>query len=224
MLRISSFAAALLILLACSVAPAQEYSVEVIDSAPETDDISAEFLKLFADKGIRIKRGGTRTAGEIWWTKQWEIDPEFEVSEERLYPFEPGQLIGLLHFSRRGKDFRDQSVSSGWYTLRFGLQPIDGNHEGTSPTRDFLLLVAAESDEPEKFWGTDELNESSSEAAGTTHPAMFCMRRATEGGELTIRHDDQTDWWTLHAVGKGVAGDKAVDVPVDLVVIGHAEE
>jgi hypothetical protein len=224
MLKISSFVASLSLLLVFSVARAQDHSVEVIDAAPEADEVSDELAKLLSDKGIRVKRGSTRTACEIWLCKEWKIDADFEANEERLYPFEPGQLIGLLHFSRRGSDFRDQQVSSGWYTLRFGLQPIDGNHEGTSPTRDFLLLVDAEQDDPEEFWGTDELNEASSEAAGTSHPAMLCLRRATEGGKLTIRHDERTDWWTLHAVGKGVSGDKARDVPVDLVVVGHAEE
>jgi hypothetical protein len=146
------------------------------------------------------------------------------VTDERLYPFSPGQLIGLLHFGRRGSDFRDQTVSSGWYTLRFGLQPIDGNHEGTSPTRDFLMMIAADQDDPNKDWEIEELLEVSAEAAGGSHPGMLCLLRATEGDQLTLRHDDRTDWWILHAVGTGASGDKTKAVPFDLVVVGHADE
>lgn len=223
MLKASSIPAVFLLTITLSTAGAQEYSVEIIDAAPEADEVSAELAKQFADKGLRIKRG-SRTAGEIWFCKQWPVDAGFKATEERLYPFSPGQLIGVLHFSRRGKDFRDQTVSSGWYTLRFGLQPVDGNHEGTSPTRDFLVLIGAEQDAPDKKWTVEDLQKMSAEAAGSTHPAMFCLQKATEGSESAIRHDEPHDWWILHTVGKGVGKDKSQDVPVDLIVAGHAAE
>jgi hypothetical protein len=224
MLKTSSALAPLFLMLTLSAARGQEYNIEVIDAAPDADEISESLAKQFADKGIRVQRGSTRTACEIWFCKRWAIDAGFEVTDERLYPFSPGQLIGLLHFGRRGSDFRDQTVSSGWYTLRFGLQPIDGNHEGTSPTRDFLMMIAADQDDLNKDWDIEELLEESAEAAGGSHPAMLCLLRATEGDQLAIRHDDRTDWWILHAVGTGASGDKTKAVPFDLVVVGHADE
>lgn len=224
MLKFSSIVASFTLLLTFSVARAQDYSVEVIDATPEADEVSDELAKLLSDKGIRVKRGSTSTECELWFCKQWEIDPEFKPTLQRLYPFSAGQLIGVMHFPRRGSDFRDQQISSGWYTLRFALQPVDGNHVGTSPTRDFLLMVNAEQDKPDEFWGTDELNEVSAEAAGTSHPAMLCLRPPSEGEELAIRHDELSDWWTLHTVGTGAGGGQTREVPVDLVVVGHAAE
>ena len=224
MLKTSSILVAFLMVVIPSAVNGQEHSVEVIDAAPESDDVSAELAAQFGTKGIRVKRSATRTACEIWLCKQWPVEAGFKVTEDRLYPFAPGQLVGLLHFSRRGKDFRDQSVSSGWYTLRFGLQPIDGNHEGTSPTRDFLVMVGAEQDAPDKKWEVKDLMKASAEAAGSTHPAMLCLQRATAGSELAVRHDEFHDWWILHTVGKGAADNKTQDVPFDLVVVGHATE
>jgi hypothetical protein len=69
MLKISSFVASLSLLLVFSVARAQDHSVEVIDAAPEADEVSDELAKLLSDKGIRVKRGSTRTACEIWLCK-----------------------------------------------------------------------------------------------------------------------------------------------------------
>jgi hypothetical protein len=224
MFKTSSVLAPILLMLTLSVARGQEYNVEVIDAAPEADEVSDQLAKQLSTKGIRVKRGSSRTTCEIWFCKQWAVDADVKITDERLYPFSPGQLIGLLHFGRRGSDFRDQTVSSGWYTLRFGLQPVDGNHEGTSPTRDFLMLIAAEQDDPSKDWDFEELQELSAEAGGGAHPAMLCMRRPSEGAEFGIRHDEQTDWWTLHAVGTGISGEKTKDVPFDLVVVGHADE
>jgi hypothetical protein len=207
------------------VAHGQDYSVEAIQGAPDTDEISADVLALISNQGVRVKRG-SRTAAEIWLLKEWSIDAGFEQSDQRLYPFAPGQLIGVLHFGRRGSEFRDQQIESGWYTLRFGLQPVDGNHEGTSPTRDFLLLVKAAQDSTDKQWDEKELHKASAEAAGATHPAMLCLQPPEEQGETpSLRHDQGTDWWILRAMGKSQAeNEPAKEIPIELVVVGHATE
>ena len=224
MLKSGSIPAALLLTIALSSANAQEYSVELIDAPPDADEISEVLAEQLATKGVRVKRGTNRTTCEVWFCKQWTVDAGFKTTDERLYPFKPGQLIGLMHFRRRGSDFRDQTMGRGWYTLRFGLQPVDGNHEGTSPTRDFLLMVAADEDSPDTKWETEDLMKSSAKAAGSSHPAMICLQRATDGSQVAIRHDKSNDWWILHAVGKGMADDKTLNIPIDLVVIGHATE
>jgi len=224
MFRISSIPAAFLAITIFSSARAQDYTVEAIDGGPDAGEVSEEISQLLSPQGIRVKRGATRTACELWFCKELPIDGDFEPTEQRLYPFTPGQLIGLVHFSRRGSEFRDQAISSGWYTLRFGLQPVDGNHVGTSPTRDFFLLVDVEQDEVPEAWSEEELNAASSEAAGSSHPAMLCLQRPTDGSELSVRHDEANDWWVLHFIGKGVANQESKDVPIDLVVVGHAAE
>lgn len=224
MTRLRFTLAVLLLPLMCSLATAEDYRVEKIDGGPEEGEISDELAALMDDSGYRVIRGTSRTAAEIWFAKDWKLDPDFEPSATRLYPFTEGQLIGVLHFSRRGSDFRDQSVSSGWYTLRFALQPVDGNHVGTSPTRDFLVIISADQDEPDKEWDTDSLNEASSEVAGSTHPAMLCLQLASEGEETKMVHQESVDWWMLHAVGNGTANGKAQKVPIDIVVAGHAAE
>lgn len=217
---------ALLLLLAWapSASAQEEYSIEKIGSADEAEGVSDEIAELIAGEGVRIKRGSSRTVCELWLCKELATDPDFEMSPVRLYPFEPGQLMGLLHFPRRGSEFRDQSVSSGWYTLRFGLQPIDGNHEGTSPTRDFLMLVLAENDDLPENWEPEALSEASAEAAGSSHPAMLCLQRPGDAADTSLRHDDQNDWWILHLQANTVADQKSKVIPLDIVVVGHAAE
>ncbi len=224
MLKTSSIVVAFLLSVVGTTAGGQEYSVEVIDAAPQADAVSSELAEHFSAQGIRLKKGTSRTVIELWFCKQWAIDTGFEPTAQRLYPFSPGELIGLLHFPRKGSEFRDQTIGSGWYTLRFGLQPIDGNHVGTSATRDFLLMVAAEQDGPDKQWELDGLDEKSAEAAGTSHPAIFSLQPASAGSPIGIRHDESNDWWIVHTVGKGTVDGKSKDLPIDLVVVGHAAE
>lgn len=209
-----------------SGASGQEHRVEVIKESPSVDKVSAEIIAQLAKQGLKIVRGSSRTVCTIWPCEQWEVDPDFERTAGRLYPFEPGELIGLLHFSRRGKDFRDQTISRGWYTLRYGLQPTDGNHVGTSPTRDFLLMVRAEDDPSPDAWETEKLLEASATAAGTSHPGMLCLQRAEDNAkpEPAMRHNASVDWWILHFTGTAVAGDKRSPLPLDVIVAGHADE
>lgn len=212
------------LLLMLSPAAAQEYRLEKIDSAPSTEDVSAEILQEIADAGYRVVGESGRTVMELWLRKDLQIDPDFEATPVRLYPFTPGQLVGLAHFPRRGSSFRDQQVSRGWYTLRFALQPVDGNHVGTSPTRDFLLLVSASDDQAPADWESEPLEQASAEAAGSAHPAMLCLQRHGAGGDGTLRHDEATDWWVANLVAEVSAGGDAKQLPIDLVVVGHATE
>lgn len=224
MLKFSSCFVVCVLLNVSSGTYAQDYSVEPIEAAPDAEEVSAELRTVLMEQGLRVKRGSSRTACEIWLVKNLNVDTKFKSTPERLYPFSPGQLIGLLHFSRRGKDFRDQSIDSGWYTLRFGLQPVDGNHVGTSPTRDFVVLVGASQDAPDRKWDAKQLMTVSAEAAGSSHPAMLCLQKASEGATPAMRHDESHDWWILHCVTSGTAGDSASPVPIDLIVVGHATE
>lgn len=205
-------------------AKAQEsFSLEAIDSAPKADSVSDALAQQFAGSGYRVKNG-SRTICELWLAKQWDIDPSFKASKERLYPFQQGQLIGLVHFSRKYSDFRKQTIPGGWYTLRFGLQPVDGNHEGTSIIRDFLLLINVAQDAGDKKWETKDLFKASAESIGTTHPAMLSLQLHSKGATASVVHEAEKEFQILHLVGKGVAGTKTEPTPLDFVVAGHAPE
>jgi hypothetical protein len=208
--------------LANSLGVAAEYQVEVLDEAAPADDLSDSIAQQLSAKGLRVQRG-TRTVCELWTSKQWDVAEGFEATTEVLYPFEPGQLIGVIRFKQRGHDFRDQRLSRGLYTLRYAQQPSDGNHEGTSPTRDLLLLVQADQDKSPEPMDVNPLLKASAEAAGSSHPAMLCLRKV-EGGEAppSLRHDADRDWWILRLASNSEPNGGVL--PVDLVVVGHADE
>ena len=210
-------------------ATAQEHRVEAVDKPAPADNVPKEIHSQLAKTGLRVLRGTSRTVCELWFCQKLPTTAKFKPTPDRLYPFEPGQLIGVLRFPRRGNDFREQQISRGVYTLRYGLQPIDGNHVGTSPTRDFLLLVKAEDDAPQKQWTADELNEASAAAAGSSHPAMLCLQPATsERSQPTMKHDEERDWWILQfraqAAPSGSAEAATEPLPIDLIIVGHADE
>ena len=89
-----------------------------------------------------------------------------------------------------------------------------------------MLLVRAEDDESATPMDVKELSEHSAAAAESAHPAMLCLQRAEDATDngLSIRHDEANDWWLVHFSGKATANGKHYDIPVELIVVGHANE
>lgn len=214
---------AVCLFLFATMAQAADYTVERVEQAPP-DDLSSAIAEQLAPEALRVKRG-TRTLCDIWIAKQWPIQAGFTSDGVVLYPFHEGQLLGVVQYHRQGGDFRGQDVDQGVYTLRYGQQPVDGNHVGTSPTRDFALLVPAGDDQSADAIDADTLVDLSTKASGTTHPALLCML-ATEAdteGTPEMRHHAEQDLWAVRFVGQGDADGAASDLVVEMVVVGHSE-
>ncbi len=218
---IARYALALFLLVPASV-QAADYRVEPLDESAPADEVSADIAATLAATGARVIRGKSTTFCDIWLCKQWDTQDDFEPTSALLYPFTPGQLMGVVRFARKGSDYRDQDIESGVYTLRYAQQPVDGSHVGTSLTRDFLLLLRAESDKSAAVLDYSQLAEQSAEAAGSSHPALLSMQRVAEDAKpMSMRHNEDHDWWIVGLAGKSKS---AKSLLVEFVVSGVAAE
>jgi hypothetical protein len=205
---------------------ADDYRVEVLNEGPPADSLSGDVAKQIADTGLVVTKDESRTVCQLWFCKQWPVADTTKSAADVNYPFAQGQLVGVLALKRKSGDFRDRDLSRGVYTLRYALQPVDGNHVGTFPTRDFLLMVNAENDTSAEPMGVEKLVKLSAKALEASHPALMCLLKPS-GDPKTLpamRHDEDGDWWTVQFKGTTAAGDKSQDLRVDLIVSGHASE
>ena len=209
-----------------SAATSAEHRVVPLEESPPAEALSEDILSQLSEHGVAVIRGEKRTVCHIWLCRDWPVAADFKSTSEVLYPFKPGQLIGVLRYKRKGGDFRDQDISRGVYTLRYGQQPVDGNHEGTSPTRDFLLLIPADADQSSKPMDPKEMLALSPEAAESRHPALLGLQKVEGETEIlpAMRHNEDEDWWIVQLNGQAKAGDTAHDLRLDFVVAGHARE
>jgi len=86
-----------------------------------------------------------------------------------------GSLVGALRLGANWTDIRGYTVRPGVYTLRFALQPQNGDHMGISPNREFLLPAPAADDpavDPVGYDGAVALAKKSSRRA---HPASISI-------------------------------------------------
>jgi len=124
-----------------------------------------------------------------------------------------GALLGVIRFDGNGSDRRGQIVKPGVYTLRYAIMPLNGNHQGAAPQRDFLLMTPAAEDRDENATPNfDALVAMSRKASLTPHPAVLSIWKAEADAPGFGQHGD-TDWVLQSKVG---------DTPIAIVVSGTA--
>ena len=213
------FLAMLVLAVAAAMVRAADYRVEPIkEPAP---DVSADIAAQLSPSGFKVLEGAKKTVCEIWPAKSWTMKADFQPSDTVLYPIEPGSLVGVLRFPRKGADFRGQDIPAGVYTLRYADQPVDGNHVGTFATRDFLLLVPAASDESPAPIAEKDLFTASAKSAESSHPAIKPLVKPESATPGELRHLEEQDWWTLSLSGQDTKGMKRM---LEVIVVGKAAE
>jgi hypothetical protein len=129
-------------------------------------------------------------------------------------------LVGVMTIVKPTTDFRGQAVKPGTYTLRYAVHPVDGNHLGISPIRDFLALVPVEIDQnPDAHPKFEELMKMSAKVAGTNHPAVISLVPAQGGSAPKL--DQEGTHVIFSSKLKSQAGS---DLPIAFIVKGIAEQ
>lgn len=206
------------------IAADTEYTSVPVKEAPQ--DLPAPIAAKVDPAGFQVKSADGAVCS-IWLLKTNETDPAFTPTLNVKYPFKNGQLLGVLEVAEDAKftDFRGQEIDSGVYTLRYGQQPMDGNHIGTSEVSDFLLALPLKQEKgPEAIESFDDLTGRSAEAAGATHPAIFSLLSAEDEVEPgTLTHDEDRELWILSLEARKGEDGAAEKLPIRLVVIGQSE-
>lgn len=156
---------ALLTLFAAFVV-AQAPKASVLQEKP-TAQLAPVIASLLQASGVKVVVGGATL--DIWWAQSIGGDgPGWSGVES-------GTLVGAVRVTGPFKEIRGKVVTPGVYTLRYGLQPQNGDHLGISTYRDFLLLSPASADQDPKVLGFDGVVALSKQAIGTSHPASLSI-------------------------------------------------
>jgi hypothetical protein len=205
------------------------YTVSVLKEAPP-NSAAAAIREVMSDQGVRIQDEKGQTLADIWLRKSVPASEKPSGPKGAvLFPFlSDGELIGLLQFASEGHDYRDQSIPKGLYTLRYGLQPVNGDHLGVSVYRDYALLLPAAKDQTLALPARKQLEAKSAESAGTSHPAVLLLQGPQADATKTVfpsmhRDAEKNTWSIALPFSILVKGEQQPIVqPVLLVVVGTA--
>jgi len=156
---------ALLTLFASSVL-AQAPKASVLQEKPASQ-LAPAIASLLDTTGAKVVVGDATL--DIWWVQSAGGDgPGWSGVDS-------GTLVGAVRVTGPFKEIRGKVVAPGVYTLRYGLQPQNGDHLGISTFRDFLLLSPASVDKDPKVLGFDGVVALSKQVIGTSHPASLSI-------------------------------------------------
>jgi hypothetical protein len=205
---------------------AESFKVSVLKEPPPAA-VAAAVRGALATEGFRIQDDQGQTLADVWLRKAIPSSGKPAGPKGAVqFPFlADGELLGVVRFQNEGHDYRDQPIAKGVYTMRFGLQPINGDHLGVSTYRDYALLLPAAKDQSLAVPPRKQLEERSAEAAGTSHPAVFLMLepppKAADSAPSMIHDAEKNTWSVVLALRLSDQGGLIVH-PVAFVVVGMA--
>jgi hypothetical protein len=199
---------------------AASYKLEPVSAAPE--GLSASLKAVLQTEGYKVVNEQGTAWCEVWIRKE-VANLGKAASPDAKYPaLHLGQLLGVMKFSAPGSDYRGQSIKPGLYTLRYCLILQDGNHLGAAPILDFVLLVPAAEDtkDADAVMSTEEVVALSRKASGTNHPAVINLAPPPAAANNATLEKDEMEHWVLKIKSQSKP---AADLPIGIIVVGHAE-
>ena len=199
---------------------AQSYKVESA-AVPVPDSVAAPIRAVLSGTALQVSTASGPLC-EIWLRSPLPAAAAPSSALGVLYPqLAEGSLVGVVRFDSKGSDYREQTVLPGVYTLRYALQPVDGDHQGVSPYRDFVLLSPVALDTSLADVPDADLYKMSRKASGTGHPSVWSLL-PSDGAPAAlpgIIHQEDVDQWVVF-----FQAPLAKPVTMGLVVVGHAPE
>jgi len=200
-------------LLLTATAVVAQYKSQPTGDPPS--EAAAPILGAVNKTGTKVVAENGTAYAEIWLRSTMPTGPNTGESSVTLPTIPAGALLGLLRFPAKGSDRRGQTIAPGVYTLRYGNYPVNGNHQGASPQRDFLVLAPAALDKSaDALADFDALMELSRKASGTPHPAVLSFWKSDADQKSGFEKQGEKDWVLTTKLG---------DTLVSIILIGAAE-
>jgi hypothetical protein len=198
------------------------YTVQALAEPPPAG-VSAPVRETLAPSGHRVLDPDGKPFLDLWLRKA--VAPA-EAADEigvKLGALGTGTLVGAARAHGGGTDFRGNRIKPGAYTLRYAIQPQDGDHQGVSETRDYLILAPAEADGSPDAMGYEPLVKLSTKVTGKKHPAILYLAGGGAGETLPAAvHDEANDRWLLECALP--AGPDAPPHTLRICIVGRAAE
>jgi hypothetical protein len=199
----------LVALFVCSLAASAQYKSEPAGAPPP--EVAPAIAQVMQKTGTKITNNGAAYC-EIWFRADKPSGAK-STEENITLALPQGAILGVIRFTGNGSDRRGQTIKAGVYTLRYGIMPVNGDHQGAAPQRDFLLMTPAADDKDLTSTPSFEaLVAMSRKASGTPHPAVLSCWKA-DADKPGFSKQGESDW---------VLQTKFGDTPIAIILVGVA--
>jgi len=208
-------------LLCSNVAQGAPYTIRT-DPVAIPKDVSPAVARELSDQCIELLDSKSKVLAQLWLRKT--VPAKAATGGPFTYrDLEETTLLGAVRFPADVRDYRNQKIRAGVYTLRLGFQPMDGDHMGTAPFSEFCLLVGAANDKsPDLIKDPKDLYERSGKSVHHTHAGvllLFPVEKRSPSPKLVNKGQGQ---WVVTAEEKASAAGNVGILGIALTLVGHS--
>src|SRR6059036_2370976 len=220
----SLFLGTLLTFLQVNAATAADLALKVADKEPPKELDTSIRAKL-QTKAVQLL-DGEKPVYEFWFSAEVPLQSKPSSAGKALDAVKQATLLGAVAVSRDQRDYRDDELAAGVYTMRFALQPQDGNHLGTAEFNYFAVLVPAKLDtKPDGITDYKPLVKASSKETTTDHPVILSLRPAGSAeGDLPKLNDPAPEHKSVRVKVPAKAGGQTTSLIFELVYEGKGHK
>jgi hypothetical protein len=200
---------------------ADSYTVKTVDKTLAPTELQEPIRKLMGERSVQLLDAKGDLLAEVWLRKDVPVKAsDAQIKNGLTYREVPETtLFGAIRFPKQYKDYRKQKIPAGVYTLRLANQPMDGDHMGTAPFSEFLLMSPAAEDRKPDTMEPKALQELSGKTTNG-HPGVMLLfpgKGATAEPRLEKKEENH---WVLLLLQEVKIGDKKATLPIGLTLIG----
>jgi len=173
------------------------------------------FASALQKDGFKITGPDAAVYAEVWFAAKVSAGPKSTDDAVTLPTIAQGALLGVIRFPGKAADRRGQPLKPGIYTMRYSQYPVNGDHQGVAPQRDFVLLSPISIDtDPNATPAFDPLVAMSTKASGTPHPAVLSISNSSSDKLPNFSKQGDHDW---------VLDTKVGDLSISIILVGKVE-
>ncbi len=189
---------------------------------PAPDELAEGVRARLAEGGARVQSG--QTVLEFWWVGALPATQALDPGPASWSAVLEGSLVGAVRLSEIYPDIRGRTIDPGVYTLRYGVQPADGDHLGISPFREFLLLSPAAEDVDAAPISHNDLVDLSKRSINVSHPAVWSLDPPVSDAEaLTAQTTEEGHAAVVFEVPVAFEEQTAGSLRFGLILVGRIE-
>jgi hypothetical protein len=205
------------------LAPAADTKLTVkVEKADPPKELSDAVRKTLGNQAMTVFDENGKLMCSVWAAKSLDTKATAAQAKAGLKygHVEETTVLGAVSFAQEWKDYRKQKIKPGVYTLRLGVQLMDGDHMGTSPYNEFALLCPAAEDKAPDLIDVKEMYELSGKSTGRKHPGLVLMFPNKAPAEVPAMEAKPKEHVVLsYRVPATAEGEKAA-LGFSLVVVG----
>jgi hypothetical protein len=210
------------LLLPLCLSSAADLTLKIIDKEPPKE-LDASIRAKLQPKAMQLL-DGDKPACEFWLSAELPLQSKPASLAKALDAVSQTTLLGAVSVSGARRDYKDNELAAGIYTMRLGLQPQDGDHLGTADFLYFAVLIPAKIDtQLDGITTYKALTKASSKETSSNHPVILSLRPApSDEGELPKLVDPAPDHKAVRVKlpAKVVGKDEKTSLVFDLVYSG----